>query len=361
MTRARGALGLVLWSLSASAAACTKPNQERDERSTTKTVAKLTASIVPKNPSAPATNAVVKNPPAEENAEAALDPVHRELAHGALTSAAIVGWNRPGVLTATLERRDPKGTATVTLALAVDQHPVAFRGPLAFEKLAREMGTRVVPAVVLRRIGTNELGALFAAQKDLRDYFALHAVVQNDGTIDALLMAPSRGDGAEAWAPLGGRDVTIDGSLEGKTWAQKVASIDPLPEEPPGLLRDYVETLVLDYLSGNVLRRSVHYDEARGALHLTSNEAAFPQKVDPRALDKLLSRLRPVMRFPRGLRDALVRLDRTRARALFADGPFASWLVSPRTLIDLDERRQSLLTLLDARIAEHGPARVLSL
>ena len=53
--------------------------------------------------------------------------------------------------------------------------------------------------------------------------------------------------------------------------------------------------------------------------------------------------------------------DRSRARAALAPGTFDEWLVSPRALIELDERRAGLLSLIDARVAERGEAAVLSL
>lgn len=307
----------------------------------------------------PVASAAPRPPPKELDVEA--DPVRRELLHAPITTVTLVGWSRPGLFGVTLERRDPPGRAPALLLLALAEHPVAYRRSLAFERLARALGMRVVPAAVLRRIGTGELGALFAGQRDLRDYLALHAAVQNDGTVDALMFAPGRGDGPGAWTLPAGHGVTLDHSLEAETWARWAASPDPHPGENPSLLADYVETLVLDYLAGHVLRRSVHFDDVAQAIHLTDNAAAFPSKVDPRALDVLLSRLRPVARFPRGLQKALLALDRDHARDLLAAGPFETWLVSPRTLVDLDERRKSLLTLISARVAERGEAAVLSL
>ncbi|MRG94818.1 hypothetical protein [Polyangium spumosum] len=305
---------------------------------------------------APVASAAPASPPAS-----AADPLRRELLRAPITSASIVGWHRPGLFRVTIERRDPPGSAPALLFLSLAENPVVWRRSLAFERLAWALGARVVPAAVLRRIGTGELGALFAGQKDLRDYLARHAVVQNDGTVDALMFAPGRGEGAEAWRVPAGRDVTLEHSLEAETWARWAASPEPLLGENSALLADYVETLVLDYLSGNVLRRGLHLDPAGSAIHLTDNRSAFPAKVEPRALDVLLARLRPVARFPRGLERALLALDRERARALFVSGPFETWLLPPRTLVDLDERRKSLLTLIAARIAERGDAAVLCL
>ncbi|MDI1443228.1 hypothetical protein [Polyangium sp. 6x1] len=337
--------------------ACAREGQPTEGDSKASAKAAPSAAIV--TSLTPAASAAPRPAPKELDVEA--DPVRRELLHAPIKSVALVGWSRPGMFDVTLERQDPPRLAPARILLALAEHPVAYRRSLAFERLARALGMRVVPAAVLRRIGTGELGALFAGQRDLRDYLSRHAAVQNDGTVDALMFAPGRGDGPGAWSLPAGHNVTLENSLEAETWARWAASPDPLPGETSSLLADYVETLVLDYLAGHVLRRSVHFDDVAGSILLTDNAAAFPSKVDPRALDVLLSRLRPVTRFPRGLQKALLALDRDHARDLLASGPFETWLVSPRTLVDLDERRKSLLTLISARVAERGEAAVLSL
>jgi hypothetical protein len=289
------------------------------------------------------------------------DPVRRELVHAPIEGLAPVGWGRPGFLRVTLDLRDPPGPRPAFVALALDAAPYAYRRPLAFERLAHALGMRVVPAAALRRIGAGELGALVANQPDMRAYFQAHAALQNDGTVDALVSAPWRGEGQEAWQPPQSREISVVDSHEMRRWERWAASPEPMPGESTALLRDYVEMLVLDYLSGNVLRRSVTVDDEGGALVLADNDTAFPLKVDPRAESRVLGHLRKAVRFPRSLRDALLRLDKNRTRALFLPRGFDTWLVPPRTLIDLDERRAGLLTLIEARIAELGESVVLGL
>jgi hypothetical protein len=114
--------------------------------------------------------------------------------------------------------------------------------------------------------------------------------------------------------------------------------------------------LALDYLSANVLRRTALVDDVHGALLLVDNAEAFPLHVDPGALHRILAMLRGCARFPRGIRDALARLDRAASTAAFAPGDFATWLLSPRSLVGLDERRAGLLTLIEAKIAERRAA-----
>lgn len=288
-------------------------------------------------------------------------PVHRELRKARITAMTVQSWSRPGFFQATLERTDSSGLAQVTAALALDQQPIVHRRPLALERLARALDMRVVPATIVRRLSTGELGDLFANDNETRTYLTAHAAIQNDGTVDALLMAPSRGDASTAWRMMSRREMVLEEAQEARSWANAVSSAEPLPNENKALLRDYVETLVLDYLSGNVLRRSVQFDEGASEIVLADNTGAFPQKSFASGETKLLDRLKPAIRFPKGLRDALVLLDRQRAQRIFMPGKFDTWLLSQRTLMLLDERRATLLTLLESRIATHGEQIVLSL
>jgi hypothetical protein len=344
MNPRRAALGIALSLL----ASCAQPEPAPPPGS-----AKVAQSPPPAPPASPRRRAP------DRDVEA--DPVRRELLHAPLKGLTPVGWSRPGLVRVTLDRHDPPGSAPAFVTLALDAAPGAYRRPLAFERLARALGMRVVPAAALRRISTGELGTLLEGQPDLQAYFKAHTAVQNDGTVDALVTAPSRGEGPGAWQAASGRAISVLDSHELRRWERWAASPEPVDGESTELLRDYVEMLVLDYLSGNVLRRTVTVDDAGPALLLTDNDTAFPLKVDPRAEARTLKHLRAVVRFPRSLREALLRLDRPRARALFLPEGFDTWIVPPRTLIDVDERRAGLLTLIEARIAERGEANVLCL
>jgi hypothetical protein len=158
----------------------------------------------------------------------------------------------------------------------------------------------------------------------------------------------------------------VNGSFEIEALARAASSPTPLPDEGPErarLLRDFIEMLALDYLSANVLRRTAVLDDATGALVLDENGTAFPLHVDPRAEGRLLSQLRGCARFPKSLRVALARLDRATASATLAPGSFEAWLISPRSLVALEERRAGLLSLIEAKIAASpsGEPAVLSL
>ena len=275
----------------------------------------------------------------------------------ALTPAAGIGPSA-GVFAATLA--DPAGSATVTLATV--NAPIAYRRPLAFARLASALGLHVVPTTVVRQLGAGEIAALLEAQKQIVAPLEGRLRVLNDGTVTALLAAPAPSGLAASWDPVTARRVDARGSYEARRWERWAASPVPAPGEDARVTRDFVEMLVLDYLAANAVRRTVMLSAGRDALMLDDNREAFPVAAERSAVDQLLRRLKPIVRFPAGIREALLAFDRDRAREVLAPpGSFEDWLVSPRGLVELDERRAGLLSLIVARVAERGEAAVLSL
>jgi hypothetical protein len=263
---------------------------------------------------------------------------------------------RSGLYDASLETREASRVGTAEPAFKTA--PTAYRAPLAFYRLARALGMRVVPVTVVRALSLDQLGAALdrepeagALLRELR--------VQNDGTVDVLLASRASASAGSPWDAERGAALEVREGREVTSWDRWATTLVPAPGEDGALLRDYVEMLVLDYLAANVARRTA--TRSGHALVLTDNGSAFPPHSDGPTLDRMLRRLRAVTRFPRGLRDALAHFDRTRAAATFTGSGFETWLLSPRTLVELDERRAALLTLVEARVAERGAEAVLSL
>jgi hypothetical protein len=253
----------------------------------------------------------------------------------------------------------PAGKRIVVMEPALSLAPSAYKGSLAFYRLARALGMRVVPFTVVRAVPIAELEAAVGGDRVTRVLIG-DVRVQNDGTVDVLLATRASPSGGSAWdAPAGMPFDVIEGA-EVEIWDRWAASPVPAFGEDSTLLRDYLEMLVLDYLAANVARRNA-FRSGPSALTLSDNSTAFPAHVEHMLLDRLLRRLRAAARYPRGLYDALRRFDRGRATRTFNDGPFEGWLLSPRTVIAFDERRAALLTLKEARIAERGAAAVLTL
>lgn len=257
------------------------------------------------------------------------------------------------------ESASERGSAS--LVLADSSAPIAYRRPLAFYRLAAALELHIVPAVALRPISAGELGALLQADPRSLALIRGRARVQNDGTIDALLTAPAPTISGSPWTRPRSASIAAHGSAEVRTWERWAASPAPVPGERSALLRDFVELLVLDYLAAVITRRTIVFLPDAGALLLDDNRDVFPPHPTTAVVEQLLLRLRAVARFPRGLRDALTRFDRERAASALAPGDFDSWLLSPRGLIELDERRASLLSLLEAQVRERGAGAVLCL
>jgi hypothetical protein len=300
-----------------------------------------------------ASTRVAPPPPPRDPAQRALD----DSTIVALAPAAGID-SGAGIFAATLA--DPPGSATLTLAL--NSAPTAYRRPLAYARLAAALGMHVVPAAVERHLGAGEIAALLATQPEVVALLGGRLRVLNDGTVTALLVAPAPVALGAAWDPASARRVEARDSFEVRTWERWAASPEPVDGENPRVTRDFVEMLVLDYLAANATRRTLLVAPRGDALVLDDNRGAFPAAEPRLAVDRLLRRLRPVARFPGSLRDALAAFDRERARDVLAPpGSFEAWLVSPRALIELDERRAGLLSLILARVAERGEAAVLSL
>jgi len=313
-------------------------------------------------PSAALPSAAAQTSAAPAKAPPDTSPIERSLELAAIVSIAPRAGSALGVFDATV--RLETHTVPARLTLALTDEPQALRRPLAFYKLARALGAHVVPVSVLRREGAGSIAELLEKQPDLLLALKPRLAIQNDGTVDALLTTVGPIDAP--WSAPQGSPIAVNGSAEIDALARRASSAIPLPGERPQLLRDFVEMIALDYLSANVLRRTAVLDAAAGALVLDDNATAFPLHVDPRAEARLLNLLRSSARFPKNLRSALEAFDRSRAVSTLAPGSFEGWLISPRSLVALDERRVSLLSLLDAKIAaagspSSGDAAVLSL
>ncbi|MBW2525144.1 MAG: hypothetical protein JRI23_13255 [Deltaproteobacteria bacterium] len=236
------------------------------------------------------------------------------------------------------------------VTLAIRARPRPHRADLAAYRVAQALGLAVVPPTRVERLPVARLGALLANQEEVRALVAERAVVDNDGTVLALMQQSCPG-----------RPLFVGTGAPASQWADLASAADAPPPEVRRTLSGYVQMVVLDFLIGNVERSNVAYDESAGALCVADNSGGFPGYLGPAAQDLLLRRLRPLRRFPAGLDEALRRLDEAKLRSLLQRGAFTDWLVGPRQLTDFAERRAALRTLLAAKIAQHGRASVLSL
>ena len=218
------------------------------------------------------------------------------------------------------------------------------RGALAAYRLARVLGFSSVPLTARMDVPIGTLGQWLSGDEAAHQALGQKALVSNDGTVRILLQRQ-----------CSGRAVTATEGPDVERWARLAASTEPIDAANAPLVRGYVEMVVLDYLAGNVARRTLQLDETSRRICLLDQRDAFPGFLAPQAWQVLLERVRPIVRFPRGLAEALERLDRIRAEAELRAGRFNDWLVGPRDIADLTERRTTLLTLVHARIDQVGP------
>jgi hypothetical protein len=230
-----------------------------------------------------------------------------------------------------------------TVVLATAHQPRPDRHAVAYYRLALALGLTSVPPTVGRHVPLATVLGWLGADSAARDALLPKAVVSNDGTVTVLLQEQCPG-----------REVLAAESPETARWARLASSPAPLAASDAAAVRGYVEMALLDYLSGNVARRTLRLDGPSARICLLDQQQAFPGFLAPKAWDVLLGRVRPVVRFPRGLGETLAHFDRATAEAALRSGAFDDWLLGPRDVVELVDRCATLLTLVNARIEQYG-------
>jgi hypothetical protein len=238
----------------------------------------------------------------------------------------------------------------VEVRVATKSEPVLYRKYLAFYRLAEALGSRLVPRTEVFAIRLPNL--LSALRTDPAGLSLLREdlPVLNDGTVTVMVSDPV---GA-------GREIDFAAGPEVKAWRAS-AEARGTPSERAALVAVYLEALLLDYLASETRRNAAILDSDASALHLVENAGAFSEHPDPQGLDLILAQLKRVARFPRGLVQRLRAFDRARAERALHAGPFSAWLVASRPISEMMERRDAVLSLIEARVAELGEGEALGL
>jgi hypothetical protein len=242
---------------------------------------------------------------------------------------------------------DFAGDVEARFAMRAD--PVLYKPRLAFYRVAMALGSTLVPHTEVYQVRLGEV--LRALGRDPHGLQLLRSgvTVNNDGTVTILVTEPISG----------GHVIDITAGNDAMAWRSWAEGRQAVPPELQKLTLAYVEALVLDFVTANVGRRLVTLDATKSALYLTENGGAFNERADPRGLDVILAQLKRVNRFPKRLIDRLRTFDRAEADRVLRDGPFTNWLVATRPLSEMMERRRAIVSLVDARLAEHGEAGLL--
>ncbi len=229
------------------------------------------------------------------------------------------------------------GERPALLLLATREDPQKFRPPVALFRLARWLGLRVVPPTEARDLSLRDL-LDGAADEATRRQIAREAAVQASGLVSA----------AAIDAPAGTKTRQTRWSNEEQLWARLAESEGPLPPEQQALAEDWASLQALDYLSANILRRTVEQADD-GRLWLVRNEGAFLVHPEQYAVDQILGRLKRIRRYPAGFVDRLDQLDDARVDELLRPGPYERWLVHQRARREVAIRARALASWLRAR------------
>jgi hypothetical protein len=239
---------------------------------------------------------------------------------------------------------DWSGDLEARIAMRAD--PIVYKPRLAFYRVAIALGSSLVPRAEVYQIRLGDILRALARDPHGASFLRSGVTVNNDGTVTVLITEPV----------IGGHDVDIVSGAEVAAWRSWAEGRETVPLERQKLVLAYVEALVLDFVTANVGRRLVTVDSSKTSLYLTENGGAFNERADPRGLESILAQLKRVRRFPRRLIDRLRAFDRAEADRTLRDGTFTSWLVATRPLSEMMERRRAIVSLVDARMAEHDEA-----
>jgi hypothetical protein len=232
------------------------------------------------------------------------------------------------------------------------------RGPtneVAAYRLARCLGLDNVPPAISRAIPFARIHALLAPQaaphwNEISGSLGAH----EDSIVEGA---------AIYWIPEL-VDVGVDlrsGLRRASTW---LAIDGVLPDAQRGLGASLSTMLGFDYLIGNRDRWSGHNvsgDPAATTVYIRDHDLAFPSQLTASAERQLFDDTRVAQRFSRSFYAGLQALTRARLQQEFAQDPVGAQrpLLNERQLQGVVERRQALLTYIDALIAQHGNAAVL--
>lgn len=239
----------------------------------------------------------------------------------------------------------------VEARIATRSEPVRYRSYLGFYRLAEALGSKLVPRTAVFAVRLPTLLLWLRADPEGLSLLREDLAVVNDGTV-AVMVSEAITDA---------REVDFSAGPEIKLWRAWAEGRASVSAERSSVVSGYVEALVLDYLAAETRRSIAMVGNDLRALHVTENGGAFSERPDPQGLDTILAELKRVTRFPRVFVQRLRTFDRDRAERALHAGPFVAWLVASRPITEMMERREQVLSLIGARIAELGEGEALGL
>lgn len=225
---------------------------------------------------------------------------------------------------------------------------------VAAYRIARALGLDSVPPVAVRSVPRSELvSRLDPAYEGDWDRMLVRLVFAGGAVRGSL----------SYWVPNLLRTSEFEGAGM-DVWSAWLAAHGAVPEGSEALARDLSDMVVFDLVIGNADRasgdnmRTVETSARR--LVIRDHNLAFAARPDGEALDRMLSMLRRVQRFRRGLVLRLAALDAETVRRITRDeevGP----LLEEAQIAALLSRRDTALSWIGSLVEEHGEEAVLGL
>jgi hypothetical protein len=249
--------------------------------------------------------------------------------------------------------RTEMGSIDAAFKVATPERPRAAAAEVAAYRVARVLRLTNVPPAVSRAFPAATLRARLA-ERHAEDWPALREEigVSDQGTVRGAMIY---------WVP----DLTdhhIDRPAQMKRWSQWLTVDGELPSDKRDLAHQLSTMLVFDFLIGNWDRFSggnAQGDASGRWLYLRDHDAAFPRRIGLRLQRRMLARLTKAERFSRELYLRLKLLDPERVRAELARDPEGADLLDDRQMAGLFERRDTILSHIEAALQQHGAERVL--
>lgn len=230
------------------------------------------------------------------------------------------------------------------------KHPRAHASEVASYRLARLLGLDNVPPAITRRFDSEFIKSRMippSAWGDLRDQLGASTGQITGASI--YWIADLQESGLDNGA----------GTARYTAWLKHDGAITD--NERP-LARDVSNMVAFDCLIGNWDRWSggnVKSNADGTRLYIRDHDGAFPGRLSEELQRRILDRLTPVERFSKSFVQRLRQLTRASFEAELAHDPDGTSLVDNRQLNGMLDRREAVLSHIDALIAEHGENAVL--
>ncbi|MDP9149809.1 MAG: hypothetical protein M3O36_07735 [Myxococcota bacterium] len=227
-----------------------------------------------------------------------------------------------------------------------------YKSEIAAYRLARALALDNVPRAIPRAFAATELAAAFSTAEGAAAFRRL-ALVDADGLVRGALIP-----WIERYEELPWQDPAWRARWEGWLTADR-----ELPAGPDRSAARAISTmLAFDYLTANWDRWSggnVARDGATGNVLFVDNDGAFYDPPPRAALTRQLALLQRVLRFSRGFVFRLRELDEAALREKIGEESPGTPLLTEHAIQAVATRRQELLALIDARLADAGEGATL--